>query len=299
MTLYQRVAYLTPNGVSHVQPIPSANGSFAGDLFKTPRTFNYNTYAGPGTYTLSQQGLVAIMAYDATPPWAGGAYCDSGFGIITKPDGTMDVLPFMQAMAAICSYGVVDEPLNHADRLNVAKTRPLEMRCGEVTNFVRGCAPGRGIETRQVHLLNVTSPNYFDDGHVLLEAKVNGAWKVFDVPNDCAWSDADGDLLSLADVINLRPVNATQVMLANPRVGRNGTGATAWVPAFYEMTYRTPSGAVDWSERVYEIPGMRTSSGIVWGVPAHLSSYASSIANYPGSSGWTTLPLDQWVLTYY
>ncbi len=299
MTLYQRVAYLTPDGVSHVQPTASTTGSWAGDLFKTPRTFNYNTYAGPGTYTLSQQGLVALMAFDGLPPWGGGAYCDAGFGIITKPDGTMDVLPFMQAMAALCSYGVVDEGLSHADRLNTAKLRPLEMRCGHTTGFVRACAPGRSIETRQVHVMNVTAPNYFDDGHVLCEAKVNGAWKVFDVPNDCAWADANGDLLSLADVIKTRPVNASAVMLAKPRVGRNGTGSTAFVPAMYEMEFGTPQAALAWCERIYEIPGMATATGIVWGVPAHLSSYATSIANYPGSSGWTTMPLDQWVSTYY
>lgn len=300
MTLYQRVAYLDPDGVSFVEPIPSANGSFAGDLFKMPRTFDYNTYAGPGTYTLDRQGLVTLMAFDATPPWGGGVYCDAGFGIITKPDGSMDVLPFMQAMAAICSYGVVDEGLSHANRLNTAKLRPLEMRCGHTTKFVRDCAPGRSIETRQVHVMNVTAPNYFDDGHVLCEAKVGGVWKAFDVPNDCAWADSGGNLLSLAEIINHRPVNSERIMLAQPRVGRNGSGSTGFVPAIYEMEFRTPERALAWCERVYEVPGMSVGNGIVWGLPDHLSHYGPHITGYPGTNGsWSVMPMSDWVAAYY
>lgn len=66
------------------------------------------------------------------------------------------------------------------------------------------------------------------------------------------------------------------------------------------MLLRTPDQITSWRERIYEVPGIATAQGICWGVPDHLSGYASNIANYPGTNGtWTTMPWSQWVATYY
>lgn len=141
-------------------------------MFITPRDFTYNTQAGPGVYTLADQGLVALMAVD-------GSFCDSGFRIVTKPDWTMDVQPFMEAMAAICSYGTEDEGLSHNDLL-MAKRRPLELRCGPTCEFVRISAASAGIVARTVYALNVTQPNGFDDAHVMTEARLDGHFALFE-----------------------------------------------------------------------------------------------------------------------
>jgi hypothetical protein len=212
----------------------------------------------------------------------------------------MDPLVFMQAMAALCSFGTEDEALTQAQLVNQAKYRPVELRCGFASAFVRGCAAGVGIETRQVHALNVTANNYFDDGHVLVEAKVDGAWKLFDVANDIAWAK-DGEMLSFGEVVAEGVATCDPVVLAQPRVGRASASApTSWLSAFYEMNLRTPEAMQAWCERIYEVPGMMVGNGIVWGVPDHLASYATQISNYPGTNGtWTALPWAQWIATYY
>lgn len=300
MGLYQRVAYILPDGVVPVLPQATGGGSLGAPLFVTKRAFTYNTYAGPGVFNLNRQGLVALIANDPTPPW-GTPYAEGGFRIVTEADGTMDVMTFMESISALCSYGTADEGQTQAQLAALARFRPVEMRCGFTTAFVRGCASGVGIETRQVHMLNVTANNNFDDGHVALEAKVAGEWKLFDVPNDTAWVDDQGELLSLAEVVLERPVNLEMRALAQSRVGRTITpGATPWVAAVFEMTVGTPQAVKEWSERIFEIPGMAIPGGILWGVPDHLASYTNQIANYPGTHGtWTTLPWAQWVATYY
>jgi len=299
MTLYQRARYITPYGSVEIAPLASGAGALGPSLFTSAPGFTYNAYAGPAYFPLGQQGLVAFAAIDPVSPY--GAYNDGGYRVVTKPDGSMDVLPFMEAMASLCSYGTADEALTQAQLLDLAKYRPVEMRCGLTTAFVRGCAPGVGVSTRRVHMLNVTKPNGFDDGHVALEAVVGGKWVLFDIPNDVAWTDEAGTLLSLADVVRASPANSTIRPLAQPRVGRSTyPGSTCWVSAFYEMQLRTFPAIQAWCDRIYEVPGMANGTGICWGVPASLWSYAGTIANYPGTSGtWTVMPLDQWVATYY
>ncbi|WP_089177162.1 hypothetical protein [Bosea sp. AS-1] len=301
MSLYQRVAYITPDGAIDVIPQMQGNGSLGTGLFVTKRTFLYNNYAGnAGFYTLDRQGLISLMANDYATPW-GTPYADGGYRVVTEVDGTMDPLTFLQAMSSLCSYGAFDEGQSQAQLLTIAKSRPVEMRCGLTTAFVRGCAPSVGVETRQVHLMSVSRTNGFDDGHIALEAKVGGAWKFFDVPNDRGWADISGQLLSLADVVVARPSNCVPVKLAESRVGRATAGATCWLSAFYEAMFRSPAMVLDWCERVYEVPGMAMpNGGICWGVPPGLASYTTQIANYPGTNGtWTALPFSQWRSTFY
>ena len=299
MSLYQRVQYLTPGGAIDVPPQATGGGSLGSTLFITPRAFTYNTYAGPGVYNLDRQGLVALMAFDPAPPWGGGPYSDGGFRVVTKPDGTMDALPFMQAMSWLCSYGSNDEGLTHSARLTTARDRFLEMRCGPVTAFTMACASAVGIETRQMHLLDISDPvgDGLDDGHVICEAKVGGSWRAFDVPNDIAFAGDVGELLSLREVIATGVENCDRVTLAPSDVGRD---SPTWIQTYYASTLATPADKLAWLSRIYEIPGIAVGNGIVWGVPEHLASYAGAIAAYPGSNGtWTTLPWAQWTSQFY
>lgn len=301
MTLYQRVAYIRPSSVQQVVPKSTGGGSLGAALVITPREFTNNTYAGPGVFALSEQGLVAMVAADPTSPW-GGYYSSAGYRVVTKADGTMDVMTFMEAMAYLTVFGVRDEALSHSARLDLARMRPLEMRCGPTTAFVRGVASTVGIDTRQVHLLNVTSPNYFDDGHVACEARVGGRYRLFDVPTDAAFADSSGDLLSLAEVVQAGVRNTTVVPLAQTRCAPSDAGlALSWNQVVFEMLFHTPELSQDWRARVYEVPGMALpSGGICWGLPTHLAAYKSYVENYPGTGGlWTTMPLADWIAAYY
>ena len=214
----------------------------------------------------------------------------------------MDVIPFMEAMASMAAYGVADEGKTNSQLLELIKSRPVEMRCGFTTIFNRYCASLVGINTRQVHMLNVTQPNYYDDGHVFLDATMGGENIAFDIPNDFAWlHPTTGDFLSVPEIIELGIENCVPRLLAPHRVGRSEYSVFPNTQGvFYEVSYRTESMLLDWCKRIYEVPGMGVSGGIVWGLPACLWSYKSYIETYPGTGGtWTVMPFDDWKALYY
>jgi hypothetical protein len=297
MPLYQRVARIGPDLVEPIAPVAGPGVALGTGLFVTPRTFNYNTYEGPGAFQIATQGLHALLAHDASPPWV-TPYADGGHRIVTKADGTMDALPFFQAMAALTIYGAADEGLTHNQRTTTARSRPLVMRCGPVTEFVMTCAAAVGIQTRRVHMLNVTANNNFDDGHVACEAMIGGKWRLFDVPCDTAFAGPDGELLSLAEVIAAGVARCTPVKLAESECGPTGP---AWVRPFWMMQFGNAAARAAWLARIYEVPGIGLpNGGIAWGVPAALGNYAPSISGYPGTGGlWTTTPWAQWLAERY
>lgn len=297
MTLYQRVAYLRAAGPELVEPKVGTGGPLGSTLFITPREWTYNTYAGPGVYETRDQGLVGLMAHDANSPW--GYYENGGYRIVTKADGTMDAEPFLEAMARLCSYGYADEGLSQAQKVNVAKSRPLEMRCGHVSEFTMGCASGAGLSARRVHLLNVTNNNFYDDGHVAVEVQVNGEWVLADVPNDIWFRDAQGGRPGLGPLMAAGGPSQFNVdLLAPHRVGRCDYPNISGV--FYETFFAGHQELMGWINRIYEVPGISVPGGISWGVPDHLSSYTSQITGYPGTGGtWTAMPLADWVALHY
>lgn len=296
MTLTQEVAYIRPDGADFITPQSSGGDPWPSGFVTTPFELTYNTYAGPGVYDCAEQGLLVLYAHDPASPW--GMYQNMAYKLVTKADGTMDAQPFFEAMSAICSFGTADEGLSHASRVATAKARPLEMRCGHVTDFARTLASSVGINTRQVHLLNVTSQNFFDDGHVALEAQIGGTWKFFDVPNDLTWHDTQGAQLSLGEIVEAGAANCTQELLAQHRVGRHNYPDV--MGAYYETVLHTHDDVVNWCERVYEVPGIAAGNGIVWGLPDALSGYSGAITGYPGTGGtWSVIPLDDWIAAYY
>lgn len=298
MTLFQNAVYIRPDDAYPVTPKSTGGGAWPSGFVTPPFEFAYNTYGGPGVFEFTEQGLIAAYAYDGSPPWGGGPYMDGGYRLVTKADGTMDAIPLMEAMAQVCRHGDADEGASHAQRLSTARLRPLEMRCGHVTNFTRQIASSVGVTTRQVHLLNVTDNNYFDDGHVALEAQIGGEWKYFDVTSDIYFKDAQGVHASIADIVSAGVENCSAEMLAPHRVGR--ISAPNVLGMHFAATLHTHQNILEWCKRIYEVPGMLSGNGIVWGLPASLSGYASAITSYPGTNGtWSVMDFDDWVATYY
>lgn len=264
MSLFQRVGRIAPGSLSLIAPQSTGGGSLGSTLFITPRTFTYNTYAGPGIFNLADEGLYGVLAYDpayGTPP---GVYADGGYRIVTKSDGTMPLLPFMEAMAAICIYGNTDNGLSVSSMQGIAKSRKLEMQCGDTINFVLGCAAQVGITARMVRLLTADTPNNADDGHVLCEAQdVNGYWVLFDVAGDCCFQDGSGNFLSLAEVIDAGVANCTLVPLAESSAG-NAPYSSSRMAArvYYEIALATPEKRAAWRDRIYQIPAIDNASGV-------------------------------------
>jgi hypothetical protein len=299
MSLYQKTAYIKPHGIVEVPHVPGTGTFFAASLFDKPGVRKNNTYDGYGVYPLNDQGVVSMMAADPVSPW--GNYTNAGYRVITKADGTMDPIPFMEAMCYLSAFGVRDEGLSQAQLDLIARSRPVEMRCGPTMQFVRNCAAQVGVQVRQVHMLNVTQRNNFDDGHVAGEIKIDNAWALLDVPTDVAFKDAvSGDWLSMAEVFATGLDAVETVSLAETRCGAADYNLNPnWNQVFFEMKFRTQALAHEWRKRIYEVPGMFNplTQGITWGLKPELWSYKAEVEAY--SPLWTVIPFDEWVADYY
>ncbi|MCH8476186.1 MAG: hypothetical protein LAT55_13275 [Opitutales bacterium] len=176
-----------------------------------------------------------------------------------------DVFALMSAIAWICVNGRADESLTVAEMLTRARTSKLRMLCGKQIEFAKAICDSAhiAIENRVARSLTAGTPNNYYDGHVMLEAKVGGAWTLFDIANNQYYENADG-VRALRDVLPLSP-DIARIRLANNfySVEPHAPGqfdATMW----QSMTMTDPDEFASEIERVLHIPGIDRPTGETW-----------------------------------
>lgn len=299
--LYQKVGYTTPDAPVIVCPQSTGGGALGSALFITPRSFTYNTYAGPGIYDLPGQGLVCFFAadplYPSSPP---ALYSDGGYRVVTKAGGAMDMLPFAQAMAAVCIYGGRDNGATFAARQTAAKFRKLEMQCGDTIEFATACASLVGLSIRTCELLTAGTPNGLDDGHVACEIKdASGNWKFFDIANDMYFADGSGNHLSFAEVMAAGVANCVPVKLARSECANPDpvSTKTPYRP-LWELLLSTPQGVAGWQARIFQMPGIVHTDGLAYFyVPEGLEGREAWLTGL--SSTYRVVPRATWLSMFY
>ncbi|MBF9234679.1 transglutaminase domain-containing protein [Microvirga alba] len=280
-TLYQIVRYL-----SYKQAIPVAgldqgnpDAGWGTTLIIAPGLYTVNGL----TYDLRRQGLFALMAYDATPPSGPAPYMSAGYQLIADPNN-LDLLAVARGIAEMVQYGYKDEGLAAADWLATARTRKLASRCGPLTeNFAKPIFASLGVPHRICRLVTGETPTDFDDGHVLSEVFFNGRWRLFDFPNNLAYTatgyTSTDDLLSLTEVVDRGVLNCVFVPLAEQEIrAEDPTSGMPPVGIYGGMMLKTEEDTREWLRRVYQIPGIDTSDGKThWYLPSAYSSRASYI----------------------
>lgn len=245
-------------------------------------------FAVPGHY--SYNGKV----YDWTVP---GVYCflnpgvDGGHRIVHQSDPHT----LMKSLAEICVYGNDDNATSYSTRLSAAKTRKLRMQCGDTTQFVRDVCTQVGIPARTVRALT-TVPNGWDEGHVMPEVKVNGQWRVYDLPGDVMMTDDCDEPIPASALLDTDDWSSEQ--LVPFRWDADAGGSNQFHPGIYaSLFFRSPAMRLEWQKRIFQIIGIDDGGLTYWVIPPgheHLKSWVEGL-----SSVWRVIPRAEWDARFY
>ena len=92
-----------------------------------------------------------------------------------------DVTAFVSAMCWIHSHGSRDDKTDYADLVELAKSGKVIMTCGPYCNFTAEFFEKHGVRARAIGTGTMEGRNGANDGHILLEAYVDGRWILYDV----------------------------------------------------------------------------------------------------------------------
>lgn len=225
-------------------------------LIHAPGKYNYNGVV----YDMTEQGFYSFV-YAA-------AACDGGPRIVAASGAACDVERLMEACAWLTRYGRSDEGYTPAQlTANVIRLRSAALRCGFTVAWVRSVCATLGLQSRSVHFLTAGPFNGFDDGHVCVEVMNAGAWRLYDIAGDVAFSDpildATSRRLSANAVIALGMANVQTDRLAESESApTDWSGSQFATEQYYNQVFRF--GADAWRQRIYQCVGIIASNGQIW-----------------------------------
>lgn len=213
------------------------------NLVMAPGIYDYNGIH----YDLTQEGLYGIINIGV----------DGGRRIIYQND----VYALMSGLCWLSVYGRMDEGLTTTQQTAKAKGTKLSMRCGATVIWVKSVLDSLSIQNRIVNLVTGETPTNYDDGHVVIEVKVAGVWKLWDVSNN--FYPYEVAHLNLNEyILNM---SADKVFVADEE--RDIAGADNYqlnTNLIYDMHLRLPGQLDSWVDRIYGMPGIVHTDGLTY-----------------------------------
>lgn len=205
-----------------------------------------------------------------------------------------DVHALMSALAWITVNGRADEAATNSAKTNKAVTSKLSMLCGKTVEWAKYLCDSLSLETRVVNCLTAAAPTNYYDGHVMLEVKVGGVWRLYDLSNDSTF----GALLPLKDALPFTSSIATSPLAADIYGTEAAVASQFDVTMWQEMTMRTPAQKRAEMERVLQIPGVTTPDGLThFYLPSGMESRSAYVLGL--SANYRIKTYTDWLTEFY
>jgi len=271
---FQLISRIDTAGAHPAAVTSNPTGTLGGALIMSPGRYAYNGIV----YDMTEEGFYSFFNAGYL-----GVY-DGGPKIVALGGGTCNVERLMAAMAWCTRYGREDEGYTPAQlTANVIRLRTAALRCEPTIDWALSICATLGVTARKVRFITAQTPNGVDDGHVALEAKIAGVWKLFDIAGDVCFR-SNSNLLSMNEVAAAGVANVTTERMAPTESGPTGWSGTALqTEQYFNQVFRF--GADAWRQRIFQCIGIDHQGEVWWklppGSPPALTTYVLGLqSNY-------------------
>lgn len=249
-----------------------------------------------GFHILAGQYVLNGTAYDCR---AGGLYrfydpqtliCEQR---LSWSNPQSDVYPYLSGLSWAHADGPRDAALSLANKQTLMKNHIIEMQCGDIALLcmsLLGQFANPTFQTRQVQVLTAGPLISGDNGHLIFEVKIDGAWRLFDVTNGRYFTDEAGNHLNLKQIIEIGMPNCNHVRISDKIVGTGRSGSYSNY-FYYAFVGKSEADTIAWCERIYQIPIVGTTANMPLGTEARQS--------WVQGLGFSVASKAAWDSTYY
>jgi hypothetical protein len=175
-----------------------------------------------------------------------------------------DIPALMASMAWITAIGSGDNTVSTATITNNARWFKPRLLCGQTVTWARAICTSLGLQTRVVRGLTAELPNGYFDGHIMIEVKISGVWRLFDLAGGHDFTAGDGSARDTLPLVTGQRRVITKKSVAVEQIASSLFDPLVW----QEMTLSNPNDIeAEWM-RVLKIPGIdRTNGETVFWLP--------------------------------
>lgn len=149
------------------------------------------------------------------------------------------------------THGVSDDRATIERKNRKALHRKLICSCGYASLWVSSVLKKFNIDSRLVVGLTLDKWNSYDNGHTMLEIRVDNKWIVYDVTNHVFFKSESHllNMYELCDIVSEHRSYEIIFLTGSPQYDSNAS--LAWL---YESTMSNEECLRKWYERVFQVP---------------------------------------------
>lgn len=175
-----------------------------------------------------------------------------------------DIPTLLSSVAWIYSHGTRDNGLSYDVLEKKAQKEKIVATCGGISTFIQRVLNQEKIESRIVMGLTQEQYNGYDDSHVMVEVKIDGNWRLYDLDNNAVFLK-NGTYLNYLDFQKLVPVSDfeieklaadTEIAISNFRDKKTGYDYSLWG----EEKFYSENSLRQWYKHVLQIPFIKDGS---------------------------------------
>ena len=110
------------------------------------------------------------------------------------------IVSLLSSLSWLTVHGTKDDATSFDHKYNKLMGNKLSLTCGDISSFASSLLNRLNIENRIVNFVTLDEKNSYDNGHVLIEVKINGKYILFDLDNN-QYFKRDGVYLNAKDFI--------------------------------------------------------------------------------------------------
>jgi hypothetical protein len=254
-----------------------------------PGNYLSSWYGGP--YLMDKAGLYSLFRFD--PNDILQRY--GNYRIVN----TGDVRALISASTWMISPGNYDEGKSFSSLVTLMGTRYIGLLCNNASNFVKSLINYYypTIPTRIVQLIKGNNPlNFMDDGHSVLEIKINNHWEMFDILYGRYWySSLNSKIINIGDYLNNQTLIEKKLTFNNQNFSvpyLEGAANGFHTPIYFGFT-----DVNAWTDEVFQVPGINVNGKTICYMPADtLINNRNYIVN---QLGWVVYDKATWLSLCY
>ncbi len=191
-----------------------------------------------------------------------------------------DVKGLLSSIAWVVSHGTKDSfrPIDAWEKK--AKAEKLSITCGEIVTLAAKILADFGIQSRLVTTLTLDQWNTYDNGHTLLEVKLDNVWQLYDLDHNAKLTNLNNNPLTILSFADHVKDNSYKIDLI-------ATDSIVDVSGFkskkgYDYVFMSEQVALEtsvWYKRMIQVVMVQDSTGI-WFFDkenrSRIESYSSS-----------------------
>lgn len=206
-----------------------------------------------------------------------------------------DIPALMASLSWITAIGMADNAVPVATLTTTARYFKPRLLCGQTVAWARSICAGLGIASRVVRALTASEPNNYYDGHVMMEVKIDGAWRLFDLASGRDFpvgNSSARDVLPLRFTSDMRRISEKSI--AVEQIASSLFDPLVW----QEMTLSNADDSnAEWL-RVLQIPGVDRANGdTAFWLPPGTEGRAAWLQSL--SPAFKIITRDAWLAEFY